>query len=287
MGKKKLYILSFLLFWSVAIIAQNDYSVGQFYDQSLTKERKVLSREPVRGDDVIWEAKIWRMIDFRERFNQFFYYPYEKEGIENRKNLVYTVWDAILNNEITVFEDDEFKIPIDNELIKKRYTKIDTLWLEIEDDEGTVDYQAVIVPKEFSSENIYQLVLKEVWYLDKEISAVSVQILGIAFVMQDLRADEDGEMELRGSVTLFWVPLMSENVKKLLANSFVYRDYNLANMPSWEEIFYTRYFNSFIIREDNIYNRYIKDYYEGADALKEAERIESALFHFEIDLWEY
>ena len=287
MGKKKLYILSFLLFWSVAIIAQNDYSVGQFYDQSLTKERKVLSREPVRGDDVIWEAKIWRMIDFRERFNQFFYYPYEKEGIENRKNLVYTVWDAILNNEITVFEDDEFKIPIDNELIKKRYTKIDTLWLEIEDDEGTVDYQAVIVPKEFSSENIYQLVLKEVWYLDKEISAVSVQILGIAFVMQDLRADEDGEMELRGSVTLFWVPLMSENVKKLLANSFVYRDYNLANMPSWEEIFYTRYFNSFIIREDNIYNRYIKDYYEGAEALKEAERIESALFHFEIDLWEY
>ncbi|MBR5777008.1 MAG: gliding motility protein GldN [Bacteroidales bacterium] len=287
MGKKKLYILSFLLFWSVTIIAQNDYSVGQFYDQSLTKERKVLSREPVRGDDVIWEAKIWRMIDFRERFNQFFYYPYEKEGIEDRKNLVYTVWDAILNNEITVFEDDEFKIPIDNELIKKRYTKIDTLWLEIEDDEGTVDYQAVIVPKEFSSENIYQLVLKEVWYLDKEISAVSVQILGIAFVMQDLRADEEGEMELRGSVTLFWVPLMSDNVKNLLANSFVYRDYNLANMPSWEEIFYTRYFNSFIIREDNIYNRYIKDYYEGADALKEAERIESALFHFEIDLWEY
>ena len=257
MGKKKLYILSFLLFWSVTIIAQNDYSVGQFYDQSLTKERKVLSREPVRGDDVIWEAKIWRMIDFRERFNQFFYYPYEKEGIEDRKNLVYTVWDAILNNEITVFEDDEFKIPIDNELIKKRYTKIDTLWLEVEDDEGTVDYQAVIVPKEFSSENIYQLVLKEVWYLDKEISAVSVQILGVAFVMQDLRADEEGEMELRGSVTLFWVPLMSDNVKNLLANSYVYRDYNLANMPSWEEIFYTRYFNSFIIREDNIYNRYI------------------------------
>ena len=287
MGKKKLYILSFLLFWSVTIIAQNDYSVGQFYDQSLTKERKVLSREPVRGDDVIWEAKIWRMIDFMERFNQFFYYPYEKEGIEDRKNLVYTVWDAILNNEITVFEDDEFKIPIDNELIKKRYTKIDTLWLEIEDDEGTVDYQAVIVPKEFSSENIYQLVLKEVWYLDKEISAVSVQILGIAFVMQDLRADEEGEMELRGSVTLFWVPLMSDNVKNLLANSYVYRDYNLANMPSWEEIFYTRYFNSFIIREDNIYNRYIKDYYEGTDALKEAERIESALFNFEIDLWEY
>ena len=287
MGKKKLYILSFLLFWSVTIIAQNDYSVGQFYDQSLTKERKVLSREPVRGDDVIWEAKIWRMIDFRERFNQFFYYPYEKEGIEDRKNLVYTVWDAILNNEITVIEDDEFKIPIDNELIKKRYTKIDTLWLEIEDDEGTVDYQAVIVPKEFSSENIYQLVLKEVWYLDKEISAVSVQILGVAFVMQDLRADEEGEMELRGSVTLFWVPLMSDNVKNLLANSYVYRDYNLANMPSWEEIFYTRYFNSFIIREDNIYNRYIKDYYEGTDALKEAERIESALFNFEIDLWEY
>ena len=287
MGKKKLYILSFLLFWSVTIIAQNDYSVGQFYDQSLTKERKVLSREPVRGDDVIWEAKIWRMIDFRERFNQFFYYPYEKEGIEDRKNLVYTVWDAILNNEITVFEDDEFKIPIDNELIKKRYTKIDTLWLEIEDEEGITDYQAVIVPKDFNSENIFQLKLKEIWYLDKEISTISVQIIGMAFVMQDIRVDDEGDYELRGNVTLFWVPFMSDNVKALLANNYVYRDYNLAVLPSWEEIFYTRYFNSFIIREDNIHNRYITDYLVGTDALKEAERIENTIFEMEIDMWDY
>lgn len=283
---KQLFIL-FLLFFYFPIIAQNNHGVGEFYDKSFTKERKVLSREPVRGADVIWETKIWRMIDFRERFNQFFYFPYEKEGVEGRKNLVYTVWNAILNNEITVYEDDEFRIPIDNELLKTRYTKIDTLWLEIEDEEGVADYQAVIVPKEFNSDNIYQLKLKEIWYLDKEISTVSVQIIGMALVMQDIRVDSEGEYELRGTITLFWVPFMSDNVKKLLANNYVYRDYNLAAMPSWEEIFYTRYFNSFIIREDNVHNREIKDYYTGIEALKEAERIENTIFEFEMDLWEY
>ena len=146
---------------------------------------------------------------------------------------------------------------------------------------------AVIVPKEFSSEYIYQLKLKEIWYLDKELSDFTVQIIGLAFVMEDVRADDEGDLELRGSVTLFWVPLMSDKVKNLLANNYVYRDYNLSNLPSWEQIFYTRYFNSFIIREDNRHNTYINDYFLGEDALKEAERIEHAIFEFEDDLWEY
>lgn len=287
MKVKSINILFLCFFVSKVVLAQNDYGVGDFYDKSFTKDRKVLSREPVRGSDVIWETKIWRMVDFRERFNQFFYYPLEKEGVEGRKNLVYTVWDAILNGEITVFEDDEFKVPIDNELLKVRYTKIDTLWLEIEDEEGVTDYQAVIVPKDFNSENIFQLKLKEIWYLDKEISTISVQIIGMAFVMQDIRVDDEGDYELRGNVTLFWIPFMSDNVKALLANNYVYRDYNLAVLPSWEEIFYTRYFNSFIIREDNIHNRYITDYLVGTDALKEAERIEKTIFEMEIDMWDY
>ena len=278
----------FILFFSVVTLhAQNDYGVGDFYDKTFTGKKNALLREPVRGSDVIWKSTIWRLIDFRERFNQFFYYPYEKEGIEGRKNLAYTIWDAVLAGEITVFEDDEFKKPIDNETLKKRYTVIDTLWLEIEDEEGIAEYQAVIVPKEFSSEYIFQLKLKEIWYLDKELSDFAVQIIGMAFVMQDVRADEEGDLELRGSVTLFWVPLMSDKVKNLLANNYVYRDYNLANLPSWEQIFYTRYFNSFIIREDNRHNTYIEDYFLGTDALKEAERIENTIFEFEDDLWEY
>ena len=287
MNRKSKILLFVIYLVGTTLYAQTDYGVGNFYDRSFGAERKALLREPVRGTDVIWETTIWRVIDFRERFNQFFYYPYEEEGIEGRKNLAYTIWDAILDGEITVFEDDEFKRPIDNEVLKKRYTVIDTLWLEIEDEEGITDYQAVIVPKEFSSEYIFQLKVKEVWYLDKELSDFAVQIIGIAFVMQDVRADEEGDLELRGDVTLFWVPLMSQKVKKLLANRYVYRDYNLANLPSWEEIFYTRYFNSFIIREDNRHNTYINDYFLGVDALNEAERIEDAIFEFEDELWEY
>ena len=76
-GKSK--ILFILYLFGVALYAQTDYGVGNFYDRSFEGERKALLREPVRGTDVIWETTIWRVIDFRERFNQFFYYPYEKK----------------------------------------------------------------------------------------------------------------------------------------------------------------------------------------------------------------
>ena len=276
------FVLSSFNVWS-----QTTNGFGEFYDESFSKERRALTREPLRETDVAWETFIWRIVDFREKFNQFFYYPYEKEGIRGRKNLVYTIWDAVLNNEIPVFEDDEFKKPIDSEMLKKRYTVVDTIWLEIEDDEESYEYKAVVVPKEFSSEYIYQLKIKEVWYHETKTSTLAVQILGIAFVKEDIRFDSEGEADFRGTVTLFWVPFMSQKVQNLLANSYVYRDYNLATLPTWEQIFYTRYFNSFIIREDNRHNTTIADYFVGEDAMKEAERIEDALAEIEMSLWEY
>ncbi len=285
---KQIYLyISFLFLLYPNVWSQNETHFGDLYDKTLLQNRKPLNREPVRESDVVWQTTIWRTIDFREKFNQFFYFPYEKEGVEGRKNFVYTIWDAVINNEISVFEDDEFKIPIDNEIIKKRYTIIDTLWIEISDDEDNYEYKAVIVPKEFSSENIYRLKVKEIWYVDKELTAQSVQIIGMAFEKDDIRVDSEGDLELRGSVTLFWIPLMSENVKKLLANTYSYREYSVSNLPSWEHIFYERYFNSYIIRESNQYNRNIQDYYTGEKALKEAERIENQIFEMELDLWDY
>ena len=86
--------------------------------------------------------------------------------------------------------------------------------------------------------------------------------------------------------TRFPVKVWLEDESKL-EEKCLEQAYNLSNLPSWEQIFYTRYFNSFIIREDNRHNTYINDYFLGQDALKEAERIENTIFEFEDDRWEY
>ena len=67
----------------------------------------------VRESDVYWGRLLWRIIDVREKENQYFYFPVEPEGVGGRKNLAYVLWDAILAGEIELFEDDELKIPLD------------------------------------------------------------------------------------------------------------------------------------------------------------------------------
>jgi hypothetical protein len=81
----------------------------------------------VRESDVYWGRLLWRIIDVREKENQYFYFPMNPEGVRGRKNLAYVLWDAILAGQIELFEDDEMKIPIDCAKIVERATRSDTV----------------------------------------------------------------------------------------------------------------------------------------------------------------
>jgi hypothetical protein len=52
-------------------------------------------------------------------------------------------------------------------------------------------------------------------------------------------------------------------------------------------VFQKRYFASYIIKEDNVFDRSIGDYALGLDALLESERIKNEMFELEHDLWHY
>jgi len=67
----------------------------------------------------------------------------------------------------------------------------------------------------------------------------------------------------------------------------VFNDYNSAMRLSYDEIFWKRLFNSYIYKEENVYDRRISQYSTGVDALLEAERIKIEMQSFEEDLWEY
>lgn len=280
-------ILIILLLNTIPLDAQViESSPLDFYERKDTQTQRSLPLPYVRESDVVWKDMIWRTIDLKERFNQYMYFPLESKGIDGRKNFAFTIWDAIVNNEIEVFEDDELKIPKDNEEIIFRYTKPDTITLEVEDDEENYEYRTVLVPKEFTTEEILHLKIKEAWYIDKQTTEQMVRILALGLVQEQYK-ERDGEREYRGSVTLFWIPMLSENVRTLLARREAYYENNLAHLPNWEHIFHTRMFSSYIIRESNVFNRPIEEYLTGEDAIWESERIENELLDISQDMWEY
>lgn len=259
---------------------------NHFYEHSLVHQKEVMPYPHLREIDVVWGTTIWRTIDLRMKYNQFFYFPLEKQGSQGRRNFAYTVWDAVVNNDIPIYEDDEFKIPLDNDEFVFRYTKADTLILEIEDDDENYEYKTVLVPKEFNSEDILQIRLKEAWFVEKQTTRQNVRILGFCLA-RDLFKEVGMERDFIGTVELFWIPMTSYNVRKLLVTHEAYYADNIAHLPTWDEIFVSRMFDSYITRESNVFNRTISSYLTGLDAILESNRIEDMLLEIGSDMWEY
>lgn len=264
-------------------LKQRDFNL---YQHVIANQKRPQELPFIREDDVVWDHCIWRTIDLREKFNQYMYFPTEPTGAQGRKSLANVIWSAVVANEIPIYEDDEFKIPLDNEEFVARYTKSDTVILEIADEYENYEYQTVLVPHEFNSEEILQVKLKEVWFIDKVTSQQHVRMIGLA-LCRDYYKDIQGEREFMGTITLFWVPMLSQAVRTTLVRNESYYEDNIAHLPSWLYIFDSRVYESFITRESNRLNRTISSYLTGVDALLEAQRIELRLLNIEQDMWEY
>ena len=259
---------------------------GHYYEHRLQQHVQACPLPYVRESDVVWEHIIWRTIDMREKFNHFFYYPLEAKGSEGYKNFAYMIWDAVVGNEIQIFADDELKIPLDNEAFVEMLTKPDTVILEIVDDEENYEYKSVLIPKEFNSEEVLQIRLKEAWYIEKQNTEQAVRPLSLCLT-KELYKEHDGDIDYIGTAELFWIPMQAMQTRNLFARRKAFNADNMASLPSWENVFLTRRFNSYITRETNVYNRMITDYLTGSDAIWESERIESMLLDISQDMWEY
>ena len=91
--------------------------------------------------------------------------------------------------------------------------------------------------------------------------------------------------EFRGTKRLFWI--YYPEARYVFVKSEVFNRGNDVERRTYEDVFWKRQFGSYITKESNVYDRSIKEYEMGLDALLEAERIKTEITNMEHDLWSY
>jgi len=246
------------------------------YSKTNIDNRKAISYTYLREGDVMWQKRIWREIDMREKQNLQLYYPIEYNPC--RTSLFQAITKNVLNGNIVAFADEEFMVPFELSAIRKKLVKDDSIKQFIYDPEGN---ERDVWVQTIDSTSIYRRILKfrlkEDWFFDKQKSSFECRIIGIAAY----EFDEDKEAFRE----LFWVYFPS--CRPYFAINDVYNFKNDSERKSLDDIFWKRQFASIIIKESNVYDRQINEYQKGIDALVESENIKNQLFKWEHDLWNY
>lgn len=259
-------------------------------DRNLVKDRTPLPYEHIREDDAWFREQVWREIDISEKMNLPFRYRAQEDNGSQR--FISILLSGLKTGDITAFDatlDDRFTTPLTIEQIGKSLAgRCDTI--EVPDFEkdptgskGLMKSKAVCA--EFNPDDIQKFRIKEEWVFDKESSRLYARILGIAPIKTIV--DENTGLVL-GETPLFW--LFYPDLRPSLAKYEVYNGKNFGARMSWEELFESRYFSSYIIKStfENPQDLFIKGYIKD-DILKllESDAIKDKIFNFEQDLWQY
>lgn len=240
-------------------------------------QKKIVPYPDVRESDMMWKKRVWRSIDFNQKMNLPFYYPIESH--DGSRSFINVIMDALKEGNIQAYEvtpTGELNKPIPySKLIKsldkeKVYEKRDDYGNVIGSETRTV---------QFRTENVKRLHIMEEWYFDNKRSQLMVRIRAICPVVLT-----DDSIPLPNE--LFWVKF-NDSTRQVLADAPFYNRGNSAARMSYDDVFWKRMFDSYIYKEENVYDRRISDYAKGVDALYESERIKQEIRDFEQNLWEY
>lgn len=258
---------------------RNNYAI----DRSQVRDRKPLEYDNMRDDDVVWSEFIWREIDAREKANQSFLYAGKDDNGDLRFFSV--LLNAIKNDSVTAFsaENDRFTTPLSMEKIMNQSEGVvDTV--PVVDPISGIEEKVITKRPKFSPDSVYTFRLKEQIMFDKESSRLVTRIIGIAPVAKQQIGNTGKTM----SVLLFW--LYYPDLRRTFAKTDVYNPKNFSSRMTWEELFESRFFTSYIIKSsannpgDKYLNAMIKD---PLFRLLEGENIKTRIFNYEQDLWQY
>lgn len=284
MKKNILIIAILLLFIAASSNAQqilNTPPRDGVIDKSEKIEKKPIAYRWIRNADYVWEKRIWRVIDMREKMNQSMYYPETPHN--NWRSFMTIMMDAIKEGSLTAYDasspTDEFISPMSFKELMSKVEKADSV--QQQRNYPPYDFYDTVIIKKLNTTDIKKIRIKEDWFFDKQRSMLEVRIIGFCPVIDVF--ENDGTY--RGQKPLFWIYF--PEARPIMAKSEVFNRFNGAAKLSYDDFFWKRMFSSYIYKVDNQYDRKIAEYATGIDAILESERIKEDLFNFEQQLWEY
>ncbi len=215
---KRLPLILLLCFVAAAAAAQTVRTPDDFTTGQPVGDRRPMPFPFLRYDDIVWTTDHWRTIELAERFNHFMYYPDDPYINFGKKSLAYILWDAMAAGEIPIYEDDDLKVPLDNEAFVRRYTKPDTILLELgyDDENDTELYETVIRPKNFDGSEVRQYNLRMTWFIGKQDTRQDFRNIALAPMKETYREVPGIEDIYLGCLPIFWVPMQHPAVDSYL-----------------------------------------------------------------------
>jgi gliding motility associated protien GldN len=285
--KKIVFLLigCLVLPFSWSLNAQDN--LKEVYVREHIPHKRPVPYEYVREADVMWSKIMYRMVDLRQKQNLPLYYPTKPIG--GRMNFIDLVLWGIDNEGIRAFSTND---PLNEFTAQMTIDQIDEAFDAGVDTTKTTDPNTgqlveVVVENPRKTYEVKKLLLKEVWFFDKNASVMKVRIVGISPIRVYNRVDDQGmpTEEIQQKPT-FWVYF--PEIRPILSNHEVFNRQNDSQRISFDDFFTQRRFNSNIFAISNVYdNRWNNSYTQGVDALLEAENQKEWLFNIEHDLWEY
>jgi gliding motility associated protien GldN len=255
---------------------------------NLVTDKTPLAYDHIRIDDQVYRQIIWREIDTREKMNQPFVYEADEDNGNQR--FFNILLKHLKEGDITAFSNvnDRFTKPstvdeIATMLAGKKYTISKPDYEK--DPDGTLGIlKDTTIRDEFDETSITSYRIKEEVIFDKETSRLHFRILGIAPV----KTIKNDDGSYRDSYALFWV--YYPELRPILAKYEAYNPKNLGMRMSWEEIFETRYFASYIYKStlNNPFDKPLAAFIsDPLMRLLEGDNIKETIFNWEQNQWSY
>lgn len=284
MRKQIFYLLGLLAFGFMLTTFEADAQregqpLDNIFDKEHIRNKKPVPYPSLREADILWSKRVWRIIDLREKMNLPMYYPITAK--DDRYSLIALLLQGIQYEGLPAYStnDDEFKVRINYEDVNESMGAT-TEVTEVLNPETNL-FEEVTITRDVRVEEVKQIMVKEVWYFDRNYSRMDVRIIGLCPIRE--YTNDAGEVLKRQT---FWVNY--PEARDLFARNEVFNATNDAQRRSFDDIFTKRFFGSYIVQETNMYdNRSIESYAAGIEAMLESDRIKNEIFTFEHDLWEF
>lgn len=318
----KKYMLFFALV-VVAATANAQHKINSFFDSkgSVAVETTELREDTVitvehRRDDVVWHRTVYRIIDLRYKQNFELYFP---TNMSNRysKSLFGVMMLAICDG-LPVYAkpmDISLEPHLENDpmpragiapLVEVGSGEAAPSGFDMGALEGVegVDmstfgqtpsvlaYDSIndrMTVTEYYDQfvrNQYKFLIREVIFFDKHYSRLYSSIEAIAPMYAPKSEGAENAFDAVYQQICFWLPF--RELRKYLKNQYIITSNNSSKRISYDEFFAKKLYTSYLVGEDNMYDRVIPQYLKTEkDIKREQARLENELLNFEQDLWEY